>query len=164
MRIFIGGIMQGSHQSNVMADQTYRQVISLALAQRWPEVEVLDPLRLHPDGLGYDDASARATLLAMLDLAHHSDLVIAYLPTASMGTALEIFTAERAGVPEQGVGQLGYPLASAASAERWNTGCGGVLSGGGSEAMSISASARSAGVKARVSMHHSTIVPLGSMV
>jgi hypothetical protein len=49
--------------------------------------------------LGYDDASARATLLAMLDLAHHSDLVIAYLPTASMGTALEIFTAERAGVP-----------------------------------------------------------------
>jgi hypothetical protein len=99
MRVFIGGIMQGSHQSNMMADQGYREAIALALTGRWPEVEVLDPFVLHPEGLRYDDASARATLLAMLDLAHHSDLVIAYLPTASMGTALEIFTAERAGVP-----------------------------------------------------------------
>ena len=99
MRVFIGGIMQGSHQSNVMADQGYRQAIALALTQRWPEIEVLDPLELHPEGLRYDDSAARATLLEMLDLAHRSDLVIAYLPTASMGTALEIFTAERAGVP-----------------------------------------------------------------
>ncbi len=99
MRVFIGGIMQGSHQSNVMSDQGYREEITAALVERWPELEVWDPLRLHPDSVGYDDTAARDTLLAMLELAQKSDLVIVYLPTASMGTALEMYVAHQAGVP-----------------------------------------------------------------
>lgn len=99
MRIFIGGIMQGSYQANVMSDQGYREEITEALVERWPELEVWDPRRLHPNSAGYDDTAARDTLLAMLELAQQSDLVIVYLPTASMGTALEMYVAHQAGVP-----------------------------------------------------------------
>jgi hypothetical protein len=99
MRVFIGGIMQGSHQANVMADQGYREAIGEALRQRWAGVEVVDPLLLHPEGLAYGDDGARQTLLEMLALTPECDLVVAYLPTASMGTALEMYSAYRAGVP-----------------------------------------------------------------
>lgn len=100
MRVFIGGIMQGSYQANVMADQGYREAIGDALRRRWAEeVEVVDPLLLHPEGLVYGDDSARRTLLEMAALAAQCDLVVAYLPTASMGTALEVYSAYLAGVP-----------------------------------------------------------------
>ena len=99
MRVFIGGVMQGSHQLNVMSDQGYREEIAAALTRRWPELEVWDPRRLHPDSVGYDDVAARSTLLDLLELAQQSDLVIVYLPTASMGTALEMYVAHQAGVP-----------------------------------------------------------------
>ncbi|MGC8782217.1 MAG: hypothetical protein ACP5UQ_15255 [Anaerolineae bacterium] len=99
MRIFIGGVMQASNPGKGIVDQSYRQQIAAALEARWPAVEVIDPFRLHPNSVEYDDAAARATLFDMLDRAAASDLVIAYVPTASMGTALEMYVAYRAGVP-----------------------------------------------------------------
>ncbi len=42
---------------------------------------------------------AKETLFALLELAMRSDLVIAYLPVASMGTALEMYSAYQSGVP-----------------------------------------------------------------
>ena len=41
----------------------------------------------------------RETCLAMLDHAATSDLLIAYVPTASMGAALEMYVAHQRGVP-----------------------------------------------------------------
>lgn len=99
MRIFIGGVMQASNPGKGIVDQGYRQQIAAALTARWPDVEIIDPFRLHPNSVDYDDDAARATLFAMLECAATSDLVIAYVPTASMGTALEMYVAERAGVP-----------------------------------------------------------------
>jgi hypothetical protein len=99
MRIFVAGVMQGSSDGSQMADQGYRQAISRALLARWPTVEVMDPFSLHPSSLEYDDTVARETLFAMIDLAVNSDLVIAYAPVASMGTALEMYAAYQAGVP-----------------------------------------------------------------
>lgn len=99
MRIFIGGVMQASNPGKGIVDQGYRQQIAAALTARWPDVEIIDPFRLHPNSVDYDDDAARATLFAMLECAATSDLVIAYVPTASMGTALEMYAAERAGVP-----------------------------------------------------------------
>jgi hypothetical protein len=99
MRVFIGGVMQGSTAGREISDQGYRTRIASALKARWPGLEVIDPFELHPTSVDYDDESAKTTLFGMIDLAASSDLVIAYLPTASMGTALEMWAAYRAGVP-----------------------------------------------------------------
>ncbi len=99
MRIFIGGVMQASNHGKGLVDQTYRNVLATTLSAHWPEVEVLDPLQLHPNSVDYDDARAKDTLLALLNLAGTSDLVIAYVPIASMGTALEMYSAHLRGVP-----------------------------------------------------------------
>jgi nucleoside 2-deoxyribosyltransferase len=118
MRVFIGGIMQGSHHPNVMSDQGYRQEIAAALTERWPEIEVVDPLALHPDGLVYDTEAARQTLLAMAALAAQCDLVIAYVPTASMGTALEMNAAYHAGIPVVAVSPMQHNWVVRAFASR----------------------------------------------
>jgi hypothetical protein len=99
MRIFIGGVMQASNHGKGIVDQGYRQEIAAALRARWPDVEVVDPFVLHPNSVEYNDAAARETLFAMAELAAGSDLVIAYVPTASMGTALEMYGAYQHGVP-----------------------------------------------------------------
>jgi hypothetical protein len=99
MRIFIGGVMQASNHGKGLVDQTYRHTLADALTARWPDLEVIDPLRLHPDSVAYDDALAKQTLLDLADLAGSSDLVLAYVPVASMGTALEMYSAYQRGVP-----------------------------------------------------------------
>jgi nucleoside 2-deoxyribosyltransferase len=99
MRIFISGVMQGSIDGRGIENQGYRQQIG-ALLRAWnPEVEIIDPLKLWPDSVSYDMDKARDTLLEAIDLAANADAVVAYLPTASMGTALEMWGAYKAGVP-----------------------------------------------------------------
>ena len=99
MRVFIGGVMQGSNSGRQIADQGYRRRIADALKTRWPNVEVIDPFDLHPASIDYDDERAKETLFGMVDLAAASDLLIAFVPAASMGTALEMWAAYHAGVP-----------------------------------------------------------------
>jgi len=106
VRVFIGGVMQGSLQGKGILDQAYRDRLGAALRARWPGIDVLDPLILHPNSVDYDDVSAKETLFAMAALAAASDLVIAYLPTASMGTALEMYMAYERGVPVVAISSL----------------------------------------------------------
>jgi hypothetical protein len=99
MRIFIGGVMQASITGKGIVSQDYRRQIAEAFRARWPEVEIIDPFEQHPASVEYDDARARETLFASLAYAAASDLLIAYVPTASMGTALEMYVAHARGVP-----------------------------------------------------------------
>jgi hypothetical protein len=99
LRVFIAGIMQGSRLDRYIDDQDYRRVIAEAILDRHAGVEILDPNELHPEGVDYDDEMAKATLLEMADLAAEADLVVAYAPKASMGTAIEMWQAFQAGVP-----------------------------------------------------------------
>lgn len=99
MKVFIAGIMQGSRLDSLIADQDYRRQIAEVVVRRFPEAEIVDPNEIHPDGVRYGDEQAKATLLAMADLAAQADLVVAYVPTASMGTAIEMWQAFRAGIP-----------------------------------------------------------------
>jgi hypothetical protein len=99
VRIFIAGVMQASYQGKGMADQQYRSEIRAALLARWPWLEIVDPFELHPDSVAYGDAEAKDTLFRMIELAESSDLVIAYAPVASMGTALEMYAAYLRKVP-----------------------------------------------------------------
>lgn len=99
MRVFIGGVMQASRVDNALEDQGYRNVLADALRLRWPDLEVIDPLAIHPNSVTYNDEAARETLFSLLELATGCDVLIAYVPQASMGTALEMYVAYQKRVP-----------------------------------------------------------------
>jgi hypothetical protein len=99
MRIFIAGIMQGSRRGSTITAQTYRDQITDILRAHLPHVEILDPNRIHPDGVTYDRERAKRTFVEMSELAAQADALVAYVPEASMGTAVEMWQAYRAGVP-----------------------------------------------------------------
>jgi hypothetical protein len=99
LKVFIAGIMQGSRLDRYIDDQNYRRAIAEALLAHYPDFEIIDPNDLHPNGVDYDDGLARTTLLEMADLASQADLVVAYAPMASMGTAIEMWEGFRAGKP-----------------------------------------------------------------
>jgi hypothetical protein len=97
MKVFIAGIMQGSKKGKGIHEQDYRRTIRDAILARYPEAEVVDPFSLFPDSVDYDDGRAKEVLFAMAAEAGSSDILIAYLPSASMGTALEMISAHEAG-------------------------------------------------------------------
>ena len=99
MKVFLAGIMQGSRLDRYIDDQDYRRVISQALLAYHPHTEIVDPNELHPNGVDYGDEQARTTLLEMAHLAAQADLVVAYAPQASMGTAIEMWQGFQAGIP-----------------------------------------------------------------
>ncbi|MGD8398457.1 MAG: hypothetical protein PVG11_06335 [Anaerolineae bacterium] len=99
MKVFIAGIMQGSRRDRFIDDQGYRGTIARAILAHHPEAEIVDPNELHPEGTDYDDETAQKTLLALLELAGGADLLVAYAPQASMGTAIEMWEAYRARAP-----------------------------------------------------------------
>lgn len=99
MRVFLAGIMQGSIVHNDVHAQSYREFLTDLLRTNVDGVDVFDPWAVYPNSHEYEEALVRDVLLANIAEAARSDLVIAYLPQASMGTALEIWEAWRAGVP-----------------------------------------------------------------
>ena len=98
MRVFIAGVMQGSRFDNRVNDQNYRQEIAQILRGHLEDVEIVDPWALHPESEAYGTERARETFTSMVALASQVDLLVAYVPEASMGTAIEMWEAHHAGV------------------------------------------------------------------
>ncbi|MGD2078203.1 MAG: hypothetical protein PVH18_07455 [Chloroflexota bacterium] len=96
VHVFIAGVMQGSRSDHLIGDQDYRARISAALEKCWPGVQITDPYALHPGSVDYKMDDVRSTFESMTGMAGEADLIIAYLPTASMGTAIEMWTAYKA--------------------------------------------------------------------
>jgi molybdopterin converting factor small subunit len=107
-RVFIGGIMQGSRRENTIDAQDYRWLIGQCLRTHLPNVEVIDPLELHPNSVAYDTDEARRTLIALTQIAGQSDAAVVFVPEASMGTALEMWEAYRGGKPIFAISPLIY--------------------------------------------------------
>ena len=97
MRFFLAGIMQGSHRGALLHKQDYRGRIKSLLAEHFPDAEVYDPLADHADSLSYDDEKGRAVFFHHCQLCREVDVVLAFLPEASMGTAIEMWEAHRHG-------------------------------------------------------------------
>ena len=93
MKVFIAGIMQGSRTDRLIAGQDYRSRITSALQANIPNVQIIDPFQLNPDSVDYDSEKAIETFKVNTAKAAEADVLIAYLPTASMGTAIEMWTA-----------------------------------------------------------------------
>lgn len=96
LRFFIAGIIQGSLPDAVHS-QSYRREIADMLAAAFPGAEIFDPVEKYPDSLAYDAEKARAAFLDLMDLSGRHDVLIAFVPEASMGTAIELWNAHNAG-------------------------------------------------------------------
>jgi len=98
MRAFICGIIQGSISHFAVHEQSYRKRLRELLRAHLPEAEIYCPASLHPDSLHYEDPKAFRVFEESVEAAKRSDLLIAYLPEASMGSAIEMWEARKAGV------------------------------------------------------------------
>ena len=97
MRIFLAGIMQGSHVGSEMHPQGYRGRLKELLREHLQEAEVYDPLADHQESLDYDPDKGRAVFLHHNRMCGEVDVLIAFVPEASMGTAIEMWEAWRHG-------------------------------------------------------------------
>jgi PncC family amidohydrolase len=97
LRFFVAGIMQGSRQDDDICDQDYRTTIREIIARRYPDAEIICPLELYPDSVGYGYEEGKQTFLELAGRAAQADVLVAYLPEASMGTAIEMWHAYSAG-------------------------------------------------------------------
>ena len=98
MHVFIAGVMQGERRDDQVDNQGYRLQITQALQAAMPQVTITDPFALNPNSVNYDEEQARYTFLTLTKKAGEADLLIAYLPKVSMGTAMEMWEAYQAGV------------------------------------------------------------------
>ncbi|MGO8688531.1 MAG: hypothetical protein ACLQLG_02770 [Thermoguttaceae bacterium] len=97
MRFFLAGIMQGSHTAAVMHDQDYRRRITELIAARFPGADIYDPLAKHARSMGYDKATGREVFFRHNAMCREIDVLLAFVPEASMGTAIEMWEAYRHG-------------------------------------------------------------------
>ena len=99
MNIFLAGIIQGSKTGDNIHGQDWRTPIIEAVRRYLPEAEVYCHFTEHPNSITYEADQILDTFEDGLQRAVAADLVIAYIPSASMGTAIEIYEAKRNGVP-----------------------------------------------------------------
>ena len=91
MHIFLAGIMQGSLRETVLHEQNYRTRLKELFIQHWPDAVLYDPLASHGGSLEYDDQKGREVFLSHNRMCRVVDVVVAYVPEASMGTAIEMW-------------------------------------------------------------------------
>ena len=116
---FLSGVMQGKKagqdgQSDVkgiaVVNQDYRGLIKSAIVAADDTAKIIEPwdlvgaecTKIYPEGTSQadmfkDDADVRRCFQLCVDAAAASDVVISYLPEASMGSAVEIHAAMLAG-------------------------------------------------------------------
>jgi hypothetical protein len=97
MRIFLAGIMQGSLVEAAVHEQDYRDHLKELLKAHLPEAEIYDPRAEHSNSIAYDDATGREVFLCHNRLCREVDVLLAFLPEASMGTAVEMWEAHQHG-------------------------------------------------------------------
>jgi molybdopterin converting factor small subunit len=93
LRVFLAGVMQANRRDIQLESQDYRLLLSNALRRHIPNVQLIDPWAENPNSLQYSEEQARHTFLTMTHKASEADLLIAYLPVPSMGTAMEMWQA-----------------------------------------------------------------------
>jgi len=94
MKFFLAGIMQGSHVREVLHEQDYRGRLKKAIAAQFENAEMYEPLADHGESLDYDDVTV---FYRHNRMCREVDVVIAYVPEASMGTAIEMWEAHEHG-------------------------------------------------------------------
>ena len=89
--------MQGSHTESRLHAQDYRQRLTRLLEAHFPEAEIYDPRANHSKSLGYDDGTGRSVFFHHNRMCREVDVLLAFVPEASMGTAIEMWEAHQHG-------------------------------------------------------------------
>ena len=97
MRFFLAGIMQGSHTEALVHDQDYRHRIKELLRTHFPQSDVYDPRADHTNSIEYDDTTGRRVFFRHNEMCREVDVLLAFVPEASMGTAIEMWEAHQHG-------------------------------------------------------------------
>lgn len=95
--IFVAGIIQGSLRDRSIHKQDYRRRLVELLRGEFPDLAVYCPIENYPGSLEFTDEAARGTFFGLMERAARADALVAYLPEASMGTAVEMWQAHRSG-------------------------------------------------------------------
>jgi len=96
---FLAGVIQGSISGLEVHQQDYREEIKEILARRAPGRSLFCPVENHRHSVFYADEEAREVFFGHLEILRQSRVMIAYLPTASMGTAVEMEICRQAEIP-----------------------------------------------------------------
>lgn len=100
MKVFIAGIMQGSRNDKKIFTQNYRTRIIEMIRQKYGQnIEFIDPDETDPDRLSYNTAQAKEMFIKYCHIAGTVDLLISYIPKASMGSAIEMWSAYSNNIP-----------------------------------------------------------------
>jgi len=97
MRFFLAGIMQGSHTEALLHSQDYRRRITQLIHAHFPNADVYDPRANHSKSLGYDDTTGQSVFFRHNRMCREIDVLLAFVPEASMGTAIEMWEAHQHG-------------------------------------------------------------------
>lgn len=97
MEVFLAGIMQGSMVEAKIVSQDWREPITKAILEHLPTANVYCHYSQHRGSIGYELESIRRVFEEGVRRASQCDVLVAYLPSASMGTAIEMHAASRAG-------------------------------------------------------------------
>lgn len=97
--IFLAGVIQGSNKGKTLHQQDYRKDIKDILRKYLPDSEIIDPVEQHPDSAFYDHQKGEKVFHRSIKRCSGSDLMVAYLPEASMGTAVEMWECYKNKVP-----------------------------------------------------------------
>lgn len=98
MRFFIAGIMQGSETVKRIHSQNYRTVIKEIIRREFPDADIYDPFEKHKNSLQYVAETGKETFLRHNKMcATEVDCLVAFIPEASMGTAIEMWEAWKNG-------------------------------------------------------------------
>ncbi len=97
MQFFLAGIMQGSHVGMELHAQDYRSRLRELIEENFPDAKVYDPLADHQDSIEYDEETGRRVFYHHNRMCREVDVVIAFVPEASMGTAIEMWEAHEHG-------------------------------------------------------------------
>ena len=96
MKFFIAGIMQGSLIDPKLHTQNYRSLLTEWIHESLEDAEVYDPLAGHNNSIEYDETQGKRTFYNHNRMCGYDiDVLIAYAPEASMGTAIEMWEAYR---------------------------------------------------------------------
>lgn len=91
--------MQGSRKDGKIYSQEYRNELTSILNKWNKDIEVVDPDKTDPNRLFYSEEQAKKMFFDYCDCVKKVDLLISFLPKASMGTAVEMWEAYHAKVP-----------------------------------------------------------------
>jgi nucleoside 2-deoxyribosyltransferase len=96
---FLAGIIQGSRKGKILHNQDYRLKIKIILKKYFPKSQIIDPVSVHPNSVEYDYKTGKSVFYASIKQATQCDCLIAYLPEASMGTAIEMWECHKKKIP-----------------------------------------------------------------